>query len=169
MKAIGLILMLAGILLAIALVPLMFLGKNYPTASLVAPILCGSGSEIVSETTVVENAITENISELRFLGNMQCVNSETGETTDLTTMLLIVSTVPAVILFVIGLTIYNMGAAFGGMGGMKEAQDIARIPEVKAKLTAMNADLKAGRISYEDYMSQYNALIADYKARQASV
>jgi hypothetical protein len=168
MKALGMILILAGILLAIAFVPLIFLGSNYPTASLVAPMLCGADSEILSETTVVENEITENISRVRFLGNMQCVNSETGETSDLTTMLLIVATVPAVLLFVIGLSIFNMGAAFGGMGGLKEAQEMAKDPQVKAKLDSLTADLKAGRISYEEYLSQYNQLIADYKARQAA-
>jgi hypothetical protein len=169
MKAIGMILMLAGILLAIALVPLIFLGSNYPTAGLVAPILCGANSDILSETTVLENEITENISELRFLGTMQCVNRETGEVTELTTTLLIASIVPAMLLFVIGLSIFNVGAAFGGMGGMKEAQEMAKDPAVKAKLDSLTADLKAGRISYEDYLSQYNQLIADYKARQRGV
>jgi hypothetical protein len=169
MKALGMILMLAGILLAIALVPLIFLGNNYPTASLVAPILCSGESEIVSETTVVENEITENVSEVRFLGTMQCVNRETGEVTELTTTLLIASIVPAMLLFVIGLSIFNVGAAFGGMGGMKEAQEMAKDPVLKAKLDSLTADLKAGRISYEDYLSQYNQLIADYKARQRGV
>jgi hypothetical protein len=164
MKLVGIILIVVGILLALALVPIMFLGSSYPTAGLITPLLCGgSDYQIVSETTVVETT-----TRTRILGNMQCVNNQTGETSDLTSMLLILSTVPAVVIGIIGLAIYNMGAAFGGIDGMKEAQEIAKIPEVKARLNAMNADLKAGRITYEDYMSQYNSIIAEYKARQAA-
>ena len=163
MKILGIILLLIGIIWAIVLLPVLFLGTNYPTASLVASIFCGSDSSIAAETMAVETS-----RGTRFLGSMECVNNTTGETSDLTMMYFIISLVPGVVLGTIGVALMNAGNMLGGFGGMKELSEIYKVPEVKAQLDPLMNDLKAGRISYEDYNEQSKVIIENYKARQAT-
>jgi hypothetical protein len=166
MKAIGLGLIVVGILLGLILLPIVFLGKNYPTAALIAPILCGEGYEIV-----VEFGVNENATRLRSLigSTAQCVDAQgnVGEQ-DPNGILLVLGMVPAVVLATFGFAIYNAGAMLGGFSGMKEMTEISKVPEVKVQLDALLDDFKAGRVSYEDYTAMSKTIIESYKARQAA-
>jgi hypothetical protein len=167
MKLVGIILLVLGVVYALAFVPVIFLGQSYPTAGLITPVVCrGSDYDLVSETERVQTSATRS----RILTSMQCVSIETGEAKD-ASLLLILAVVPGVLMGVIGLALYNAAGVFasaGGMSGMREMQAIARVPEVKVKLDALIEDLKAGRITQEEYTEKMYAIINDYKARQAA-
>jgi hypothetical protein len=99
--------------------------------------------------------------------------NEAGEVTNdsVAGTLLIASLVPAVLLGTIGVALMNAGnmiSGMGGFGGMKEMAEIAKVPEVKAQLDALMEDLKAGRVSYEDYAAMSKNIMENYKARQAA-
>lgn len=167
MKLGGIVLLVFGVVYALAFVPVIFLGQTYPTAGLITPVVCGGNEyDLVSETERVQTSATRS----RILTTMQCVSIETGEVKD-APLLLILAIVPGVLMGVIGLALYNAGRVFasaGGMSGMREMQAIARVPEVKVKLDALIEELKAGRITQEDYTEKMYAIINDYKARQAA-
>lgn len=166
MKNIGLILIIVGVLLAIALVPILFLGQNWPTTGLVSPIFCGSGNQLVTEVSVRETGRLRSSVGSTIL----CVDA-TGEVVNenIGSTFLVASIAPAVILGVIGIALMNAGkmiSGFGGASGMREAANIAQIPEVKAKLEVLMSDLKNGRISYQDYTVKAKKVMDDYKAQQ---
>jgi hypothetical protein len=167
MKIVGIVLLVLGIVYALAFVPVIFLGHSMPTAGLIAPVVCGgSGYELVTDTELVHTSATR----ARILTSMQCVSTETGELKD-APLLLILAVVPGVLMAVIGLAVYNAAGVFasaGGMSGMREMQAIARVPEVKVKLDALIEDLKVGRISQEEYTEKMYSIINEYKARQAA-
>lgn len=166
MKMIGIVLLVVGILLVVALLPINFLGNNWPTTGLVGSILCGSGNHL--EVTF---GVNENATRLRnsIQGMSACVN-ETGDVTNdsISGTLLIISMVPGVVLGTIGVALMNAGNMLGGFGGMKEMAEISKVPEVKAQLDALLEDFKAGRVSYEDYAAKSKNIIENYKARQAA-
>jgi hypothetical protein len=49
---------------------------------------------------------------------------------------------------------------------MREMSNIAKVPEVKAKLDVLMNELKNGRISYQDYTVKAKKVMDDYKATQ---
>lgn len=165
MKQIGIALLGLGIFLAVAFVPVLFLGSNWPAAGLITPLVCGGGNyQILSETTVNENATrARNLVST----TMSCVN-ENGEENSIGGSLLIIATVPAVVLGSIGIALLNADKMMGGFGGMNEMAEIAKVPEVKAQLDALLEDFKANRLSYQDYMTMTKNIVENYKARQAS-
>src|SRR5262245_18536261 len=132
MKLVGIILLVVGILLVVAFLPIMFLGNNWPTTALVGPIFCGAGNHL--EVTF---GINENATRLRnsIEGMTFCVD-EAGDVTNdsVAGTLLIVSLVPGVVIGSIGLALLNAGnmiSGMGGFGGMKELAEISKVPEVK--------------------------------------
>jgi hypothetical protein len=162
MKNVGIILLVLGIVWAVAFVPVMFLGDAYPTAGLIAPLVCGGGSSLVSETTVTETSRRTNVST-----GVVCEDSATGEQRSVTSALLILSIVPGALMGTIGLALLNAGRMLGGLGNRGELAAIAQTPEVKARMAKLMEDLKAGRLTYSEYASQSRAIIEEYRARQA--
>lgn len=166
MKPIGLILLIVGILWAVALVPVNFLGSSWPTTGLVSPIFCGAGNQINTEVTVRDTGRVRS----RVTGTVECIDATGAVVNDTVgSTLLIASIVPAVILGVVGIALMNAGAMMknmGGASGMREMSNIAKVPEVKAKLDVLMNELKNGRISYQDYTVKAKKVMDDYKATQ---
>lgn len=157
MKSFALLLIIVSVILAVALVPNLFI-PNYPTAGLVDSVLCGQDDLITSVTQVSESYRT------RYSSGMACGNPATGDVRSITVPFLLGSAVLSALPLIIGVAMLGVGRAMGASSQLMDGMNAAEKDQFKLAMDQLNKDARAGRISGPEYMRRMSELTAQIKA-----
>jgi hypothetical protein len=157
MKTLGRALIFVAILLALAIVPVLFLGASWPTYSVVSPLVCESGafdSEMSQTRTEIGGS---GIARVRGSISASCI-SVSGAREDVTGKFLIIAALAFIVPLIAGITFYGIGNVLVSGAETELWQQALRTGQmtmseytgrVKALYMQKSAELKATRTNTE--------------------
>jgi hypothetical protein len=169
MKALGRLLILISLLLVLAIVPVLFLGSNWPTNNLVQSLICGE-DKFLTETTQTQTQIgNSNIARVKIGTTAACVNEATGTQTDALSKFMIIAAIAFIVPFALGMTLNGIGSAMAQAGGnFGEMRAIAQLPDVQAKSKEWQQAVRSGQMSVEEYSQRVKALYEEKAVERAA-
>jgi hypothetical protein len=157
MKTLGRALIFVAILLALAIVPVLFLGASWPTYSVVSPLVCESGafdSEMSQTRTEIGGS---GIARVRGSISASCI-SVSGAREDVTGKFLIIAALAFIVPLIAGITFYGIGNVLVSGAEMADVRAIAEMPDVKQQTELWQQALRTGQMTMSEYTGRVKAL-----------